>query len=183
MPIAERLEARFLVRCESVSPSERTTNMWLPTLTLVGLLGVWLGGCGSTGPAPTPVPGRSNGEAVGERFDEMVSNPADITAVRLSFGRAFIREFEVKAGRVPNTIHEFLTPADPAFPVTPDGWGTPVRYRPLGTDYELRSAGPDRVFCTLDDIVVTKTMSPPELRGPLAGQETRIENHRPCESD
>ena len=34
-----------------------------------------------------------------------------------------------------------------------DGWGIPVRYEPQESDYDLRSAGPDRRFGTGDDLV------------------------------
>lgn len=34
-----------------------------------------------------------------------------------------------------------------------DGWGTPIRYLPRGSEYVLSSAGPDRQFQTKDDII------------------------------
>jgi hypothetical protein len=71
--------------------------------------------------------------------------------------------FNVDCGRLPKNLGELIVrPSDtdwngPYLNVQSvsdlvDDWGTAIRYAVTGDGYEIRSAGPDRTFDTLDDI-------------------------------
>lgn len=80
--------------------------------------------------------------------------------------------FEVDCGRFPTTeeglsallknpgILAWHGPyCDSSFALA-DEWGTPLRYQQDNTGLTLRSAGPDKVFQTTDDIVAIKKWEP-----------------------
>jgi len=53
-------------------------------------------------------------------------------------------------------LKEHTVSAAEKYDPTLDPWQTPYRYLLLGSGYELRSAGPDRLWMTGDDVVVSK---------------------------
>ena len=76
--------------------------------------------------------------------------------------------FEVDCGRFPSTTEGlsalFTNPGTLAWKgpylnsslVLTDEWGTPLRYQQDNIGLALRSAGPDKIFQTTDDIVAIK---------------------------
>lgn len=126
-------------------------------------------GCASPGSGmrTTPDPRQSSTGCVRERIEvvrtqgtiiEYPQSPCRTTNLRLDVLQERIGEFQTREGRLPHALDELLefqverpsVPAEPYWFV--DGWETSLRYRPLGSRYELRSAGPDRHFETPDDL-------------------------------
>jgi hypothetical protein len=78
----------------------------------------------------------------------------------LTSGRGLIRivhyvdQYARSHGRLPAELEPVLAAYSRAREQERDVWGNAVRYLVRGRDYELRSAGPDGVFSTADDIIV-----------------------------
>jgi hypothetical protein len=59
-------------------------------------------------------------------------------------------------GNLPATFSDLGTPSQTNMVFSADPWGMQLKYVPQSNGhFELRSAGPDKVFGTLDDIVAT----------------------------
>lgn len=92
-------------------------------------------------------------------------DPNQYTRSQMRDVRAAIWDFQQQKSRLPETLQEICPdPAD--CPLTRhgselsplrDGWGEMLRYRTDGSEYELRSVGPDRTSETLDDIVFSSS--------------------------
>jgi hypothetical protein len=90
------------------------------------------------------------------------------TRVLLSKVETALDAFEVDCACFPTTTQGlsalFTNPGLPAWHgpyldsglVLTDGWGMPLHYEQDGTGLTLRSAGPDKIFQTTDDIVAIK---------------------------
>jgi hypothetical protein len=92
-----------------------------------------------------------------DRQAEINPTPAQVTQRRLTILHSEIAKTRVLKGRLPFTLEEILSRPEPDPNVRPqprwllDGWERPIRYN--GDDpYELRSAGPDGVYDTADDM-------------------------------
>jgi hypothetical protein len=89
---------------------------------------------------------------------EYPPTPCRTTNLRFDVLQERIAEFQRREGQLPHALDELLElqverpsiRAEPYWFV--DGWETSLRYGPLGSSYELRSAGPDRHFETRDDL-------------------------------
>jgi hypothetical protein len=117
-----------------------------------------------TGHSPAPV--AQNNVTVGaqppiaDREEDLFPDPWDRTAVRMGAVRLRLNAFRESHGEFPDALADALPPGDPSnwrLDYTHDAWGTTIRYRRRGSDYDLVSPGADREFGTGDDIIVTST--------------------------
>jgi hypothetical protein len=135
----------------------RLLRRQLPTtLALVGGLGY---GCSTLQrpPASTP-PTRSAVDTmprIAQPHETMLSNPRDLTIVRLGILHGYVYRYWEANQRIPQELaalneveHEGTTAA------SVDGWGRIVRYDTSDSVYEFRSAGEDGQFDTADDPIV-----------------------------
>ena len=124
--------------------------------TFVGLalLGAACAPGGSGGRPPTT----AAPQPIADNDVTVFPDPRDRTLVRMERARIFISESELEHGRLPPTIE--AAGSDPAFPIDRDGWGRAFRYSFRNGDYDFRSAGPDEIFCTEDDIRMSKAVPP-----------------------
>ena len=70
------------------------------------------------------------------------------------------RVYEIRTGRFPDSLDQLIQPMGdrPALldkKAITDAWGTRVSYKRTTDFFEIRSAGPDRVMNTEDDILQT----------------------------
>ena len=95
---------------------------------------------------------------VGETEETLYgSDPLSRTRVRMGESQYLLRHYCESHGRYPATLVEVLpTPRSDWIVIYDfDGWDRPLQYRGNDRDYELRSAGPDRHFNTVDDVIGT----------------------------
>jgi hypothetical protein len=118
-----------------------------------------LGFAGCRGHSPTPEPGPAEKPRVSltmvDTEEDILPDPVDRTNNRLYMLRASALLTMRRTGSLPRTLDEMVE--ESRMPIGTDSWGTPFRYTPGTTDFELRSAGPDRVFGTRDDLVATQS--------------------------
>lgn len=116
------------------------------------------GGGGST--APT-----SSG-TIYDTDREFFPDPADRTHIRMEVAQHLISAYQAEHGAFPPSLDAAIF-ADPRgrlpISIERDGWSNPFAYRLVGASYELRSAGPDGVIGSTDDVVVRgdETRLPP----------------------
>jgi len=85
--------------------------------------------------------------------------PSQETAVKLRIVHVLISTYCKERNTLPSRLSSVLSvrAVDPLLKPDPeylvDGWGRPIRYRLVRSNYEIRSAGPDGRFRTADDIV------------------------------
>ena len=99
-------------------------------------------------------------KAVGDKsgleieVDKYLESKIKLTAVNLENLSREILSFSAESeGGLPETL-DALRRFHPTAGSTPDAWGRKIRYeRLLDSSFRLRSAGPDGVFETADDIV------------------------------
>ena len=81
---------------------------------------------------------------------------ASIKAVEIAIGF-----YEVDTGALPNGLHDLLVKGSVAVWNGPyvrdaqllrDPWGTEYQYSRMANDYSVKSAGPDKIFDTKDDV-------------------------------
>lgn len=100
--------------------------------------------------AGCPGPMRSNiSEEPGTRADSVLV--AGRGLVRLVF---YVDKYRQVHGRLPSDLTPILASSERAAEQHADIWGRDIRFRPLQNRFELRSAGPDGIFETADDIIV-----------------------------
>lgn len=87
--------------------------------------------------------------------EDLIPNPVERTLNRLYMLRSSVRFLQARHGVLPTTIDELVK--ESGMDLRMDAWATPIRYTTVSTRFELRSAGPDRVFETSDDLVATRT--------------------------
>ena len=72
-----------------------------------------------------------------------------------------LKKYEMLLNGLPASLDALSTKpsdADPEWvrlldkPIAKDPWGSPYEYKPNGTDFELKSIGPDRQSGTADDV-------------------------------
>jgi hypothetical protein len=116
------------------------------------------GGGDGTRAAPKPVVTTPRSLVIADTEREIWPDAADRTQVRMAELRRFIADYREGHGRLPAGLADFL-PRVPRsrwlMQYDQDGWDRPLRYELRGEDYEIRSAGPDAVFGSDDDIFVT----------------------------
>lgn len=94
--------------------------------------------------------------------DELFPDPRLRTWNRLWSLRNWIRRFVGANGHLPERLEQFVPPGPGGVDLEHDGWGFDIRYRRISNEaYELRSAGPDGSYGTMDDMVATADSLPP----------------------
>jgi hypothetical protein len=127
---------------------------------------LFLGFLGCRGHSATPEPGPAVPDTsrpadrprvsltIVDTEEDLLPDPVDRTNNRLYMLRAAaLLTMRRTGGSLPRTLEELVE--DSRMPIGTDSWGTPFRYTPGTTDFELRSAGPDRVFGNRDDLLAT----------------------------
>ena len=92
-------------------------------------------------------------------FAAMLGMPEVATFARLGVATSMVEEFRSSNGRLPDAND--WAQLDSTSPLSfMDGWETPLDYRVLEDGrYEIRSAGPDKLIDTDDDITTDTTSS------------------------
>jgi hypothetical protein len=141
-------------------------------LLIAAALSLPAAGCAAqTTPAPTPDPSRPRAEAC---VDSVTGSPAMSVEVMRQTERQYWPELTARAeyrltmlterlgahlreGKpFPTRMDEFAAPiAEVPWLSTCDPWGHRVRISRREREYELRSAGPDGIFGTADDVART----------------------------
>jgi hypothetical protein len=144
----------------------------MKTVLLVAALSLSAAGCAAqTTPAPAPGPAQPRVEAC---VDSVTGSPAMSVEVMRQTERQYWPDLvarqtyrltmlserlgaHLREGRpFPSSVDEFAAPvAEVPWLSTCDPWGHRVRVSRQDREYELRSAGPDGVFGTADDLTVT----------------------------
>jgi hypothetical protein len=120
-------------------------------VVLIGSAAMLAAGCSPPPPLPPP---RMQPHTPVSRRDSVAETGTMMYTMARHTG-----EYGGSLGRLPSTF-EPIVEAHPhvwvwqRYANGADVWGRPVRYSPDGTRFELRSAGPDGVFDTADDIVM-----------------------------
>lgn len=86
-------------------------------------------------------------------------DPRERTEARIEDLRYNIRQYVRRHRRLPARLDEVFGEdirADVLWRFLHDAWDQEIRYQPSPPEYELRSAGPDKVYGTSDDIVATR---------------------------
>jgi hypothetical protein len=131
------------------------------------LLGLLLSACGAPNarsvPVPAAEPARTDTPFVGVVDTESTiwPDPTERTWARLGTLQHLIGRFEQSIGRLPERLEEVVPPDAAPASMRLDAWGNPVRYCLVGTDYELRAAGPDGALGTTDDLWAMRDTRPP----------------------
>lgn len=90
--------------------------------------------------------------------ESLFPDPADRTRFRLIGLKIAVERFDSLRGRLPDRVQDF-TVIPPGLHEEQsyryDAWRHPVVFTSIPPDFELRSAGPDGVLHTADDIVLT----------------------------
>ena len=101
-----------------------------------------------------------NGQPVTDTDVTLFPNPVDRTQVRMAAVIKLIGDYVTAHGTLPKTLEDVL-PTEPKsqweIDFENDAWHHRFRYRLLGSDYDLRSAGRDGDFDTSDDITVSRS--------------------------
>ncbi len=85
--------------------------------------------------------------------DKYLETKIKLTEVDMESLSRQVISFASEGGGLPESL-EALRRFHPTAAALPDPWGTKIRYERLSdSSFRLRSAGPDRVFDTSDDIV------------------------------
>ena len=108
-----------------------------------------------------------------DRIEDILPSERQVTTARLSILAGEIFQYACSNGRGPANLPELLAAADGdeftrlRRDQLIDGWGTHFAYARTdqGRSFELRSAGPDRVFDTADDIRTASALPTPGSRG------------------
>jgi hypothetical protein len=85
--------------------------------------------------------------------EDLIPDPVERTKNRLYVLRTAALRTMRRTGSLPRTLDELVE--ESGMQIRNDSWGIPFRYTPGTTDFELRSAGPDRVFGSRDDLLAT----------------------------
>jgi hypothetical protein len=107
-------------------------------------------------PPPDTLPGFAG---ITDTDSDIWPDPVERTEVRIEVLRRYLAGHFASEGAWPTSLAAVLPTGrdDPIAGYGVDAWNRAFRYVPAGTDYELRSAGPDGRFETADDIVTTRT--------------------------
>jgi hypothetical protein len=147
--------------------SLRTTGFWMRA--------VWLGLVGTATPACMPQ----------ERGDHLLPLSTQQDTVRVAIARlhGLVRTIDEVGRRVGVLPQALVDPHSPPGCSGRDPWGRQVRYSVTGRAFEIRSAGPDGMMDTADDIVAIGRLGrsiPCEMRhGGLTTTWVRVAP--PCE--
>jgi hypothetical protein len=129
-----------------------------PAIAVIGF------GIGAAGLLAACERGRVDRTDAGAEATEATLYPdlGDRSMFRLRVLQKKIREFADTAGALPPTISEAIIdlPATGQRDLHRDAWNTPIVYTVQGSDFELRSAGADRVTGTNDDLTMRSDTAP-----------------------
>jgi hypothetical protein len=100
---------------------------------------------------------------VTDREEDLWPDPVERTYVRLSNLQFAVSRYVAERGDLPENLGEVL-PQGPPAAFTRDAWDGEILFTVRGTDYELRSLGPDRQPNTPDDLVLTRGGCIPAFR-------------------
>ena len=79
-------------------------------------------------------------------------DPPRTTRTNLGLLQALVTAYERRTGSLPERLADLPAAGMQPDPWLADGWGQAIRYTRRGSEFELRSAGPDGVFETSDDL-------------------------------
>jgi hypothetical protein len=103
---------------------------------------------------------------MGDTEMDVFPDPRERTQLRIENFYRFIREYRRDHGKLPERLEESLPPRGSLVVDRVDAWDHEFRYARRGEGYEIRSAGPDGIFGTDDDIVAVEKSVPPAPPAP-----------------
>ena len=116
-------------------------------------------GDGARPRASPPAPPPAAATVIADSDEMLYPDPVERTTFRIDVVRRMLSNLGEAEGALPPSL-DALLPEDRAagweLRLKQDAWSRPLRYRPAGRAFELRSAGPDGTFGTRDDIVATR---------------------------
>ena len=91
---------------------------------------------------------------IGDTEATLYGGPGNATVQKLGFIHNHLFAIAQTQSTAPADIQQVLTARDIPRSALVDSWGTEIRYDASGDQIELRSAGPDKEFRSVDDVVV-----------------------------
>ena len=95
-------------------------------------------------------------QEIADTEDAIFPDSVERTRARLQALSTLIEEHRRRANQLPQALADLSSTSpngQPSQPELIDAWSRPFRYQPNGPSFELRSAGADGQFGTVDDVL------------------------------